>query len=134
MRAGPRLGVRWLFCACAVFDEVLAQAKADPKLRWAALRLVRASAEGRAMEIDAEMLQPFRILEEAIEAGEMSGENSRVAAFLAIGRLGSPSAREYLDAITKDQFAETERNRGLSLCSNTLKRSVLSASEASDRG
>lgn len=94
---------------CAVFDEVLAQAKADPNLRWAALRLLRASAEGRAMEIDAETLQPFRILEEAVEAGEMRGENSRVAAFLAIGRLGSPAAREYLDAITKDQFAETER-------------------------
>lgn len=94
---------------CAVFDEVLAQAKADPNLRWAALRLLRASAEGRAMEIDAETLQPFRILEEAVEAGEMSGENSRVAAFLAIGRLGSPAAREYLDAITKDQFAEAER-------------------------
>lgn len=97
------------FLACAVFDEVLAQAKADPNLRRAALRFLRASAEGRATEIDVEMLQPFRILEEAVEAGEMSSENSRVAAFLAIGKLGSLAAREYLDAITKDQFAEAER-------------------------
>lgn len=95
--------------ACSVLEEALAQAKADPNLREAALRLLRATAEGRAAEVDAEMLQSFQILDESINAEEMNSESARVAAFLAIGKLGSPAAREYLEIIKKEQFSEAER-------------------------
>lgn len=94
--------------ARGLIDEVLAQARVDPERKQEALRFLRVVAEGRASEIDGEMLRPFRIRGEVVDPSELKRECARELAFLAIGKLGSPAAREYLDGINEGQFPEEE--------------------------
>jgi hypothetical protein len=95
--------------ARGVIDEVLAQARVDPARKQAALRFLRVVADGSATEIDGEMLLPFRIREEVVDLSDLSRDCARQLAYLAIGKLASPAAWEYLDATTESQFPEEER-------------------------
>lgn len=98
------------FLARAVTDEVLAQMRIHPERSEAAFRLLRVVAEGRAEEINGDLLLPFRLRQEVADPLEWNRACARELAFLAIGKLGSPAARDYLDGITEEQFSEDERS------------------------
>jgi hypothetical protein len=98
------------FLARAVTDEVLAQTRIHPERSEAAFRFLRVFAEGRAEEISGDLLLPFRLRQEVADPLEWNRACSRELAFLAIGKLGSPVAQEYLDGITEEQFSEEVRS------------------------
>lgn len=109
--AGTSVGGLW-WTRC-VFNEVVARSRENPDLRGPALLLLRTAAEGRAEEISDEMLQPFRIPRgrDFIEIAASNSIEGRLLAFRSIGRLASPEARAYLDAVDERQLPEGEESR-----------------------
>ncbi len=100
------LGTCWT--ACAVFDEVVAQAKDDPALQDTALQFLRMVAEARTEEISSELVARFHISPRHIVPEEMKHPDVRARVYERIGRLASEDARLYLEGISKESLSDDQ--------------------------
>jgi hypothetical protein len=88
----------------SLFDSVVTQARDEPNLRGGAFHFLRMVAEGRTDEVSRELLAGFTYRAHHFRPVELAQIRVRARAYEQIGRLATPEAQAYLEAIDLSQF------------------------------
>ncbi len=91
-----------------LLDQVMAQARENPKLGEAAFHFLRVVGEDRKDEITPELLSAFTYRKDLFPLLLLSDPRVRAQAFERIGRLATPEALAYLESIDLARFPSVE--------------------------
>jgi hypothetical protein len=92
----------------SLFDQIVIQARDNPSLKAVAFRFFKIVGEGRKDEISRELMADFRMRGTLFIPLQLASVEVRARAYEQIGRLATPEALAYLEAIDLNQFTTVE--------------------------